>query len=149
MGLTLKQLRALKEIPTARSWAEVARRAGVSESALRKWLREDPDFRAAVQERIALALLEFQHGLYDAARQAIRTLVAAMDMGQKVPWGVRVKAAEIAVEAAIAVAGLARERAEVDIGDELAAFLRDLAQRDGGSGAGGEEPRGAGPDAGD
>jgi transposase-like protein len=142
MALRPKQLRAIQEMPAARSWRDLARRVGVSENTLHRWLRDDPDFRAAVQERVSLALVELQHGLASVALQAVRTLEAAMDMSQKVPWGVRVKAAQVALESAIAVHGLAKETTEVDIGDDLARFLRDIAAGPGGPGAGGAEPAG-------
>ena len=70
-GLTPSQERAVSALLTARSVAAAARQADVGESSLRRWLREDENFRLKLRglrdEALSHAALQLQHGASEAA----------------------------------------------------------------------------------
>ena len=73
-GLTPSQERAVAALLSSRSVAAAARQAGVGETSLRRWLREDPNFqnklRGLRQQVLSHAVLELQQ----AASKAVATL---------------------------------------------------------------------------
>ena len=71
--MTLMQKKALAALIRAPTRAAAAREAGVGVSTLRRWMREDADFRAAYKEALG-ELLE------DASAQSKRNLSRALDV---------------------------------------------------------------------
>ena len=71
--MTPKQQKALAALIRAPTRAAAAKEAGVGASTVRRWMREDADFRAAYQEALS-ELLE------DASTQAKGNLTQALDV---------------------------------------------------------------------
>ena len=71
--MTGKQQKALAALIRAPTRAAAAKEAGVGVSTLRRWMREDEDFRGAYRE----ALTEL---LEDASAQAMQNLTRALDV---------------------------------------------------------------------
>ena len=97
-SLSRKQLSALPHIATSTSISEGARRAGVSRSAVYRWL-DDPGFRqeldslkehaaeiakAKIQDMMVTALQVIEDSLHDdSERIRLRAAVATLDIAQK------------------------------------------------------------------
>ena len=97
--MTGKQQKALAALIRAPTRAIAAKEAGVGVSTLRRWMREDADFRAAYKE----ALTEL---LEDASAQSKRNLSRALDVLAEVMESgensqVRITAARSALEYAL------------------------------------------------
>ncbi len=69
-GLTPSQERAIEALFASRSIAAAARKAGVGESSLRRWLRQDDNFqnklRRIREEALSHAALQLQQGVSSA-----------------------------------------------------------------------------------
>jgi len=79
-GLNSRQTRALQAILASPSLAEAARRSGIGEATIRRWMRQDAEFQESVAEarRAALSgvLTGLQTGMADAA-QALREIATS------------------------------------------------------------------------
>ena len=94
--MTGKKEKALAALIRAPTRAAAAHEAGVGVSTLRRWMREDADFRAAYKEALA-ELLE------DASAQAKQNLTRALDVLAEIMESgensqVRISAARSALE---------------------------------------------------
>lgn len=70
--MTPRKEKALSALLTSRTRAEAAKAAGVAESTLRSYLRDDPEFQARYKEA-------FGELVQDATRQAQQAISPALD----------------------------------------------------------------------
>lgn len=70
--MTPRKEKALSALLTSRTRAEAAKAAGVAESTLRSYLRDDPEFQARYKEA-------FGELVQDATRQAQQAIAPALD----------------------------------------------------------------------
>ena len=116
--MTGKQEKALAALIRAPTRAKAAEAAGVGVSTLRRWMREDANFRAAYKEALA-ELLE------DASAQAKQNLTRALDVLAEIMESgenaqVRISAARSALEYSLKLT------AAVDIVSRLDALEKAL-----------------------
>jgi transposase-like protein len=74
LGLRLSQQRAITALLQCRSVAAAAKQAGVGQSTLRRWLREDEDFQTALRCLREQALAHASMRLQESASLAVDTL---------------------------------------------------------------------------
>ena len=121
--MTGKKEKALAALIRAPTRAAAAREAGVGISTLRRWMREDADFRVAYKEALA-ELLE------DASAQAKQNLTRALDVLAEIMESgensqVRISAARSALEYSLKL----HEAADVE--ERIAALEAQLAEKEG------------------
>lgn len=93
-----KQLRAIAELMAARTVEEAAKRAGVGERTLRRWLTQ-PHFRRAYKGAQRTAFEHATARLQDITSLAVQTL-EEMLRDEKTPPAVRMSGVKVALEAA-------------------------------------------------
>lgn len=114
--LTPSEVRAIAELLTARTIDEAARRSGVAERTLRRWL-DRADFRAALRAEQRGLMQQVTSRLQVASSRAVDALTVVLD-DLTAPASARVSAARTVLE-------LAREGVEVEA---IAARLDALEQ---------------------
>lgn len=96
-NLSPEQARTIAALITGQDNKSAAKTAGISESTLYRWLREDPVFKAAL-EASGKELRDQAVRRVDAAQSdALDTLISIMK-NKKVAPGVRVRAAQVVLE---------------------------------------------------
>lgn len=75
--MTPRKEKALSALLTSRTRAEAAKAAGIGESTLRGYLRDDPEFQARYKEA-------FGELVQDATRQAQQAIAPALDALRKI-----------------------------------------------------------------
>ena len=121
-GQGRKRTAAIAALLGSPTIAHAASAAGISESTLTRWLREE-DFRRAYREAQREALHQAISSLQTAAGTAVTVLRAAM-LDQSSPAASRVAAARVVLEFSFRGAEMA------DLEERLAAVEASLAERE-------------------
>ena len=121
--LTPEQLRAVVALLEHGDKSKAARSAGVGRTTLYRWLREDENFQAALEEGTRQALKEFSANLVRLAQKAVRTLEAAVDSTDPLHMHHRLRAADIVTNRILAV------REAIDLEERLSALEQSHAHR--------------------
>ncbi|MCS6774390.1 MAG: hypothetical protein NZ693_09830 [Thermoflexales bacterium] len=116
--LSAKQLRAIEHLTSGCSRAETARRVGVGETTIRRWLRA-PEFQAALREAQGEVWRMLLGRLGAVATSAVDALHAALQDGQP---SLRVRAADVLLARLVAV------KQVVELEQRLAALEAELAE---------------------
>lgn len=120
--MTPRKEKALSALLTSRTRAEAAKAAGIGESTLRGYLRDDPEFQARYKEA-------FGELVQDATRQAQQAIAPALDALQEIVENpreqsqARIQAARSTLEYALRLTG------QLDIIDRIQA-LEDAVKED-------------------
>lgn len=120
--MTPRKEKALSALLTSRTRAEAAKAAGIGESTLRGYLREDPEFQARYKEA-------FGELVQDATRQAQQAIAPALDALREIVENpreqsqARIQAARSTLEYALRLTG------QLDIIDRIQA-LEDAVKED-------------------
>lgn len=77
--LSPKKTRAIVALLSSGTVRDAAKEAGVPESTLRRWRREDADFRFELEARRCEALEDAAAMLHDATAAAVKVLVEQME----------------------------------------------------------------------
>lgn len=102
MTLTARQIAAIEALLSRPTLADAAHAAGVTPRSINRWLHDDAEFRAAVQQAEAAALDALARRLAALSDGALNTLAVVMyDPTQAA--GVRVRAASILLDAMLRV----------------------------------------------
>src|SRR3712207_3684792 len=115
-NLSPKQLKALSALLEHGDKTKAARAANVGRSTLYRWLREDANFQAALDEGTRQALKEFSTNLVRLAQKAAQALEAALDDTNDKHVHYRLRAADIVTSRLLQVREL------VDLEARLAAL---------------------------
>ncbi len=86
-GVTPSQQRALVALVGARSIAAAARTAGVGESSIRRWLREDERFRTKLRQLREEALSHASLRLQQGASRAVETMLELIQSKDRIEVG--------------------------------------------------------------
>lgn len=110
--MSVEQVKALEALLSTGNKTRAARAAGVGRSTLYRWLVEDENFQAALEEGSRQALKEFSLALTRLAAKSVEALDAALGKDQKTSD--RLRAADIVTGRLLAV------REMVDLEERLA-----------------------------
>jgi hypothetical protein len=116
--LTPDQVQAVAALLSSKDIKTAAAKSGCGETTLHRWLREDADFKAALQAAEAELIDQAVRMLAGGAGDAIGVLVAIMN-NKKVNHGVRVRAAKVVIDQLVKL----REYSELE---ERIAALEDF-----------------------
>ena len=86
-GVTPSQQRALVALVEARSIVAAARTAGVGESSIRRWLREDERFKTKLRQLREEALLHASLRLQQGASRAVETMLELIQSKDRIEVG--------------------------------------------------------------
>ncbi len=86
-GVTPSQQRALVALVEARSIVAAARTAGVGESSIRRWLRQDERFKTKLRQLREEALLHASLRLQQGASRAVETMLELIQSKDRIEVG--------------------------------------------------------------
>jgi transposase-like protein len=92
-----KQAKAIAALLAAKDGATAAQQAGVSETTLYRWLREDKGFQEALRGAEKVAIDEAVRRLAGAAGHALNTILVLM-LDRDTPASIRLRAATVVLE---------------------------------------------------
>ena len=117
-GVTPSQQRAVVALVEARSIADAARTAGVGESSIRRWLREDERFQTKLRQLREEALSHASLRLQQGASRAVETMLNLIESKDRIEVG-RAALVRAAIDLAF------RSGAYSDLAERVAALEDD------------------------
>ena len=124
-GVTPSQHRALVALVGARSIVAAARTAGVGESSIRRWLREDERFQTKLRQLREEALSHASLRLQQGASRAVEVMLKLIESEDRIEVG-RASLVRTAIDLAF------RSGAYSDLADRLAVLEENAPDREDG-----------------